>query len=170
MITHDPTPNATPHAVSVEQLIAKELDDLADLQAVRDTVAANYQDNAKELAHNCEAEIDGLVSLEIRDQIALLRSDLQEKLQSLQAEEAHQTRAVNANIADLTELIKRQIVAAQTSVKGAVLHAVYRKGAITWDSKKLDGFAAAHPEIEKFRKVGEPSVSIQPRKDREVPS
>ena len=30
----------------------------------------------------------------------------------------------------------------------------------TWDGKALDGYAAAHPEIERFRKEGEPTTRI----------
>jgi hypothetical protein len=39
--------------------------------------------------------------------------------------------------------------------------AMYTKPRVTWDSKGIEGFSVAHPEINVFRKVGEPSVSIK---------
>ncbi len=39
--------------------------------------------------------------------------------------------------------------------------AVWSKGRETWDTKSLDGYALAHPEIASLRKVGDPSVSIR---------
>lgn len=48
------------------------------------------------------------------------------------------------------------------SVKASALHAVYASGRVSWDTKALDGYAAAHPEVSQFRKQGEPVVSIRP--------
>jgi hypothetical protein len=60
--------------------------------------------------------------------------------------------------------VKESVIAGGESVKGEFLHAVYVKGRTTWETKLLDGFAAAHPEILQFRKVGEPSVTIRSSK------
>lgn len=53
------------------------------------------------------------------------------------------------------------VLAHGASVKAEHVHAVYTKGRVTWDSKLLDGFAIAHPEIKAARKEGEPSVSLR---------
>jgi hypothetical protein len=34
------------------------------------------------------------------------------------------------------------------------------KGRVSWDTKALDGYAVAHPEIEKLRIEGAPTVRI----------
>ena len=47
------------------------------------------------------------------------------------------------------------------SVKGEFLHAVWAKGRVNWNTSALEGYAAAHPEIEQFKTVGEPSISIR---------
>ncbi len=47
------------------------------------------------------------------------------------------------------------------SVKGDDLHVVLFKGKVSWDSKGLEGFAVAHPEINAFKKVGSPYCSIK---------
>ena len=50
-------------------------------------------------------------------------------------------------------------------LKGSLLHAIYAAGRASWDTKALEGYAVAHPEILQFKKVGEPSVSIREMKE-----
>ena len=66
-----------------------------------------------------------------------------------------------AQLAALEEDIKDAVLALGESVKSDRMQAVWNKARETWDSKKLDGYAAAHPEILAFKKVGEPSVSFR---------
>jgi len=47
------------------------------------------------------------------------------------------------------------------TVKGEHLMAVYSDGRVTWDTKEMDGYMVAHPEIKQFRNVGKPSVAIR---------
>lgn len=61
----------------------------------------------------------------------------------------------------LTERIKGNVLATGESVKGDELQAIYTKPRITWDSRGLEGFMVAHPEIVAFRKVGQASVSLR---------
>ena len=53
------------------------------------------------------------------------------------------------------------VKAAGETVKGDRLMLVYGKPRETWDTKALTGYAAAHPEIERFKKVGEPTVTVR---------
>jgi hypothetical protein len=39
--------------------------------------------------------------------------------------------------------------------------AIFYRGAITWDSKGLAAYAQSHPDVEKFRRVGQPRVLIR---------
>ena len=64
-------------------------------------------------------------------------------------------------ITALENEIKRDVLAAGATIKGAHLQAVWAKGRESWNAAALTGYAAAHPEIAQFRKVGEPSVSIR---------
>ena len=68
---------------------------------------------------------------------------------------------VDQRIESLTTDIKSLTLDRRVSEKGSRLHAVYAKGRETWDSKGLGGYAVAHPEINSFKKVGSPSVSIR---------
>lgn len=58
------------------------------------------------------------------------------------------------------ERLKSWVLLHGATVKSGRLTAVYRPGRVTWDTKALDGYAAAHPELLPFRKTGQPSASI----------
>lgn len=60
-----------------------------------------------------------------------------------------------------SQIKSQTLVNKQTFKAGNGYQAIYAKGRTTWDSKALTGYAAAHPEIEQFKKVGEPSVRIK---------
>ena len=64
----------------------------------------------------------------------------------------------------LKETIKTLVLQEGSTVSHGATTATYRKGyaRVSWDSKKLDGYAAAHPEMLPFRsETGvSPSVSI----------
>jgi len=61
----------------------------------------------------------------------------------------------------LTKMINEAVLEGGESIKGEKLQAVFSNGRTTWDSKALVGYAVAHPEIEKLKKTGKPSVSIR---------
>ena len=65
---------------------------------------------------------------------------------------------------ELEEVIKRAALQQGASTKGKTLQAVYTRGKVTWNGKALQSYAVTHPEITKFSKVGEPSVSIRATK------
>ena len=117
----------------------QKLDQLAELQAQQDYLALKKQ--------------------ELID--AVLTAEIKAKLSEIEAEFAPGAEAVAANIAAMTTEVKADVIAAGSTVKGAHLQAVFSKGRVSWDTKALDGYAAAHPEITPFRKEGEPSVSIR---------
>jgi hypothetical protein len=68
---------------------------------------------------------------------------------------------LRAEIEKLTTDIEAAVLKAGESVKGSDLIAVYSAGRVTWNTKALDGYAAAHNEIEQFKKIGKPSVTIR---------
>jgi hypothetical protein len=87
--------------------------------------------------------------------------EIKEALADVDAEEATTMEAVNAGISSLTDEVKQAVFINGASAKGDYLQAVWMKGRVSWDSKSLEGYAAAHPEIKAFRKEGEPTVSIR---------
>ena len=92
-----------------------------------------------------------------------LLAPLQAALAQIDAEFAVPLTETEADIESLIAEIKADVLAHGETIKGKAsnLQAVWSKGRVSWDSKKLDGYAAAHPEIAAFKTVGEPSVSIR---------
>jgi len=119
--------------------IPEELDRLANMQAERDVLAMTKQQL-----------IDAIITPEIKAQIAEVEAEFAPKLET-----------VDAKIEAQTSIVKRLVLEIGDSVKGAFLHAVFAKGRVSWDTKALDGYAVAHPEIVAMRKTGDPSVSIR---------
>ena len=90
----------------------------------------------------------------------VLTDEVKAQLSAIDVEFDQMTQAVNDTVGVIETDIKLGVLAHGATVKG-VYTAVYGKGRITWDTKALGGYAAAHPEIEQFKKTGSPSVSIR---------
>ena len=118
--------------------IAQKLDTIAELMAHIDVLEMEYQQ-----------KIDTVMA-PVRDIAAALRDELESKTDGLRQE-----------IAEMEDNVRQDVLALGESVKGLRRQAVYNKPRVSWDTRGLDGYAVAHPEIEHFRKVGEPSVSFR---------
>jgi hypothetical protein len=46
------------------------------------------------------------------------------------------------------------------TVKGTFLRAIWHQGRVTWDTSGMNRYALSNPEVLRFRKQGEPYVSI----------
>ena len=116
----------------------EKLDKIADLKS-----AQSLRESEK------QALIDQVLTPEIKTKIAEIEAEF----------------AASDNITDtinlLTEEVKSEVAQLGETVKGTFLMAVYSKPRVSWDTKALDGYITAHPELGKFRKEGEPSVSIR---------
>lgn len=100
---------------------------------------------------------------EIIEQAFRSLPDLKEDYDRAQGE----IKALAKREAELTSQINEAVIISETSIKGSLLHAIFSKGRTTWDGAKLEGYAAAHPEINVFKKTGSPSVSIREVKKSE---
>lgn len=110
---------------------------------------------------------------DLRAQLELLHSDMAAKreqiipaevkaeLADLEAEYAPAIEAAQAGIAGLEAEIKAAVLEHGATVKASNLQAVWMRGRVSWDTKALDGFAKARPELLAFRKEGPPTVSIR---------
>ena len=96
---------------------------------------------------------------ELIDQI--LTPEIKAKLEEIEIEFADKQAAIVASAADLELAVKQAILQYGASVKGEFLHGIWTGGRVSWDTKGLDGYMIAHPEVEAFRKRGEPSVSLR---------
>lgn len=104
-----------------------------------------------------EAVYNRLYTPEVRQAL----DDIKKAESDIEAEFAGKSEAVDENIAKLTAEIKDEVLQAGGTVKGEHMMAVWSKGRVSWDTKSLDGYVVAHPEVAQFRKEGEPSVSIR---------
>jgi phage terminase large subunit-like protein len=115
---------------------------LDDLAALRDRLAALAQTHTQAR----QAALPALVRT---------------RLARLDAAYAPQIEALEAQVAEVSGSIKQAVLERGESVKGTQLHAIWAKGRVSWDSRYLEIYAAAHPEIAPARKEGQPSVSIR---------
>lgn len=125
----------------MDTIIAR-LDELAEVRAAADVARVDYEAKRAALLATIQAELD---ALEVEYQPLF---------------EAAETRA-----AVLVEEIKQAVIEQGATVKGAHLQAVYARGRVSWDTKGLDRYAAAHPDVLNFRKQGDPSVSLRAVKE-----
>ena len=117
----------------------QKLDRLAELKAEQTVLNIRKQEL-----------IDGVLTPEIRAQIA-----------DIEAEFSPQLEAASNKESDLTKEIKEEVIGLGETVKGSFLQAVFVNGRTSWDNKGLAGYATAHPEINRFKKQGDPSVSVR---------
>ena len=105
---------------------------------------------AEELAKKKKQAIDEIMPAEIKRFLEDIDKDF------LSDEEASRI-----HVAGLQDRIKAEVLNYGATVTGQFKQAVFVKGRVSWESKGLDGFAVAHPEINQFRKQGDPSISIR---------
>ena len=97
-----------------------------------------------------QALIDQVLTPEIKEKLAEIDAEFDPKVDEL----AQQKSMLEA-------AIKQEILQAGRTIKGAFHSFVWSKPRVSWDTKALDGYAAAHPEIAQFRTEGSPSVSVR---------
>lgn len=97
-----------------------------------------------------QALIDQVLTPEIKEKLAEIDAEFDPK-----ADELSQQKSM------LEADIKAEVLQAGQTVKGTFHSFVWSKPRVSWDTKALDGYALAHPEIAQFRTEGSPSVSVR---------
>lgn len=85
---------------------------------------------------------------------------VQEELDALDAELLPEIEAAGLAVTAKESELRKVVVATKESITKDKYRIVYSKPRETWDGKLLDGYAAAHPEILAFKKIGEASARI----------
>lgn len=107
------------------------------------------------------AQLD-LINIYKQDAInKVLTPEIKAELAAIDIEFGQQIEAITSTIAIIEADVKAGIVALGQTVKEGRFMAMYNKGRVTWDTKKMEGFALAHPEIAALRKEGEPFATIK---------
>ena len=124
--------------------------------AIQDERRAYNEATARRISEQIQAikaETDG----KVKDVYAAI----EQRRREIEEEFFGKTDDVDRNIAALEAEIKAEVKVAGQTVKGAHFMAVYVKGRTSWNNDMLDGMIALVPQLEKARKVGEPSISIR---------
>jgi hypothetical protein len=91
---------------------------------------------------------------------SVLTPEIKQHLRDIDDEFAPQLEAINNERSQIEAEVRNDVMVSGESVKGDFYRASYVQGRTLWDTKALDGYAAAHPEIVQFKKEGAPSVRI----------
>ena len=94
--------------------------------------------------------IDQAMPQEVLDRIDDIKAELQPEIERLDTE-----------ISLVAEWLKEYVIQIGETLKGEYHMVVAAKGRTTWNTKGLQGYAIAHPEIEVFKSVHDPSASIR---------
>ncbi len=121
-----------------KQDVVGKLKRLADLDAAVDMTRIDYEAKRAEILKKVQAEIDAL------------EAEYQPLLETAQA-----------NAEALAAEIKNDVLLGGETVKSDLYQAIYMKGRVTWDSEGIDRYARAHPDVLKYRKEGQPYVSLK---------
>lgn len=107
------------------------------------------------------AQLD-LANIHKQDAInKVLTPEIKAELAAIDIEFGQQIEAITSTMAIVEADVKAGVVTLGQTVKEGRFMAMYNKGRVTWDTKKMEGFALAHPELAALRKEGEPFVTIK---------
>jgi hypothetical protein len=121
----------------MDHIVAK-LEELAELRAAAEITRLDYEARRAEILQAVQAELDALEA-----EYAPLFATAEERDAALEAE------------------IREEVVAAGATVRGTHLQAVYVRGRTSWDTAGLEAYAEDHPEVQDYRRQGNPSVSLR---------
>ena len=138
------------------------IDKLEELARLADYLAT-YESTNSEKKSLLDLKMQNLIDSVLTPEILAKVDEIKAKFQPMYDALENDTLYVEKKAAHeaLTDEIKQEVIAAGQTIKGSCLQACYAKGRVSWDTKMLDGYAVDHPNIEKFRSVGNPSVSIR---------
>lgn len=106
----------------------------------------------------------GLDALELQKQElkdSLIPPETKVKFAEIDIEFGEKAEAMKQEREILEAQIKEAVLIAGQSLKGSYHNFSWTKPRVSWNTKGLDGYAVAHPEILQFRKEGAPSVSVR---------
>ena len=91
----------------------------------------------------------------------VMPDEIKQAIADIKAEFETKENAVKENMAALEEQVKQAVIEAGETSKGGALQAVFNKGRVSWNNKKLEGLMIAFPKLAEARKQGDPYVSIR---------
>jgi hypothetical protein len=94
---------------------------------------------------------------------ARVMATVEAQLAALEARYAQPLEEANREVAEREAELKAQVLRLGASARNDRVQVVYYRGRVTWDSKGLAQYARDNPELERFRRVGQPTVVVRYR-------
>lgn len=107
-----------------------------------------------------QAALD-LLALKRRDAEATVLATVKPELDAIAAEFGPMEAEATRRLEQMAEHVKAAVLSYGQTVRGTRLTAVFMSGRVSWDTKALEGYALHVPELLKFKKVGEASVTLR---------
>jgi hypothetical protein len=118
--------------------VAEKLERLTNLHGALDVTRMDYESKRAEILKQVQAELEAL-DLEYKPVL----------------------EAAQENIAALENEIRTDVLLYGETISGGQYRASYTQGRVSWDNEGMTKYAASHPEILRFRKQGQPIVSLR---------
>lgn len=94
-------------------------------------------------------------------QESVMTEEIKQQLKDIEEEFAPELERLGTLIANAEKGIKDRCVELGETVTGPTMRVTFNKGRASWDSKALEGYAHAHPEILAMKKTGKPYASLR---------
>lgn len=121
-----------------QEQVTEKLERLSSLRNAAEFTRLDYETKQKEILKAVQAELD-----------------------ALDVEYKPVLEAAQQNIATLENEIKTDVLLYGESVSGGMYRAVYTQGRVSWDNDGMSKYSALHPEVLRFRKQGQPIVTLR---------
>jgi hypothetical protein len=86
---------------------------------------------------------------------------VQPELDAIDAETAPELKSLTDEAAAAEAAVRQAVLAYGRSFYHCTVKATYSRGRVTFDNKSLQVYAESHPDINRFKKVGQPVVSLR---------
>lgn len=92
---------------------------------------------------------------------AAIMERIQPELTALDSDFLDRMQRSADDVSRFDTIVREAVLQYGRSFSHARIRAVYARARITWDSKGLQQYAVSHPDVERYRKVGKPTVSLR---------
>jgi hypothetical protein len=121
-----------------KETVVGKLNRLSDLRAAVDLTRMDYETKRKAILQKVQVELD-----------------------ALDEEYDPVLEAAENNATALEAEIKNDVLLRGESVRNEQFQATYTRGRVSWDNEGIVKYAESHPDVLKFRKEGQPTVSLR---------
>lgn len=139
---------------SLKQIVIQKLGELNQKPALE-----NIVDKLKRL-ENLKGASD-VARLDYESKRTEILKQIQSQLDALDSEYMPLLESAEENISTLENEIKTDVLLHGESVTGGMYRATFTKGRVSWDSEGIEKYATSHPEVMRFRKQGQPIVTLR---------